>query len=73
VKVKRLREAVNEAERFLVAAKRAETKYFEDWAIASRDLGLTKQEHYSNSGKENASCKRASLDLTRALAELRKS
>lgn len=56
-----LETALIEAERFVDAAERLNAFHMPD-----RD-----KDHYRTS-KEAASCKRASLDLTRALAQLRK-
>jgi len=69
----KLRIAIDEAERFIRLAKKAQTRQDKDWKIDSVRLGLTMRERYGNISKENATCKRASLDLTRALSELRKS
>lgn len=63
---------IREAERFISAARYAIERRDKDWMRDSKRLGLTKKDVYSNTSKENAACKRASLDLTRALAELRK-
>jgi hypothetical protein len=54
--------AINEARRFLVIAKLV--------VIKENEL---KRKYIEYGKKENAACKRASMDLTRALAELRKS
>ena len=62
MKTNRLNQAIIEAKRFLT---RAETYCTE---LEMRDL---ENSPYKD-GKQTASIKRASLDLTRALAELRK-
>lgn len=55
-----------EAKRFLEAAGKVKVKMIEASQVAPRQFCI---EDYT---KENGSCLRASLDLTRALAELRK-
>ncbi len=55
----KLSNAVSECERFLKAAKQV-----------GKRLGINKTE--VSGCKESAACKRSSLDLSRALAELRK-
>lgn len=54
-----LNEAINEARRFLKAAEAAKKRIKGDmyWAMGCRETGA---------------CRRASMDLTRSLAELRK-
>ena len=60
MKVSKLNNAINEAERFIALARRVKIK----------DCGKHKiVEDYT---KESAACKRASMDLTRALADMRK-
>lgn len=56
----KLNVAVAEAERFIIIAKRAQKRLRED--------------HYApiSGSKETGAARRASMDLTRALAELRK-
>lgn len=56
----RYEDAINEAERFLVKAREA------------KDFLVDAKGGYYGSSKIVAAAKRASLDLTRALAELRK-
>jgi hypothetical protein len=61
---KTLKAAIAEAERFLKIAKAVnvyETTY------------LNRKTLHVESGKNAAACKRASMDLTRALAEIRRS
>lgn len=59
-----LKAAVTEAKRFLEKAAKVETKKWETYAGQKR-TGIKQ-------GKESAAVKRASLDLTRALASMRK-
>ena len=68
----RLENTIKEVERFMETAYQAERRFKEDWARDSKRLGLITKSWYTNISKENAACKRASLDLTRSLAELRK-
>jgi hypothetical protein len=56
--------AVNECTRFLVRAKRAKDRIKRDKAERGEWAGT--------SGRETAALRRASLDLTMALAELRR-
>lgn len=72
-----LQEAIAEAERFLQKADEAEKQIVADW---KRDNEIAKQEGikpmnpltYSGGGREVAACKRASMDLSRALTNLRR-
>ena len=57
--VERLRYAIAEADRFLKAAR-------------TLNKMTRKDQYYVSYGKESGACRRASLDLTRALAEMRK-
>lgn len=57
---KTLKTAITEAERFLRKAKKVTTWMTLDGVVLIDE------------GKYSAACKRASMDLTRALAELRK-
>jgi len=59
-KISDLKIAVNEAQRFLAAAREWEKRIKEDRFVLI------------SGSKEGGACKRASLDLTRALANLRK-
>ena len=52
-------EAIEEAERFLIRARRAR-----EW--------MGKARYVEMGGRETAACRRASMDLTRALADLRR-
>lgn len=52
----RVNKAIEEAERFIAAAKNVKLNM-----------------EYDSGGKESAACRRASMDLTRALADLRRS
>lgn len=70
--ISKLTDAIKEAERFIAAANRAQARLEQDWQFDSKRLSLHNRAIYSNTSKENAACKRASLDLTRALADLRK-
>ena len=70
--INKITAAITEAERFLVTAKEAQIKWEKDY----RDFEerMSKQchgERFSNTSIENATCKRSSMDLTRALARLR--
>lgn len=69
-----LEEAISEAERFLIKAKEAQKRREKDWQEDKKRLGLTNRIIYSygSASPENASCKRASMDLTKTLARLRK-
>jgi hypothetical protein len=66
MKVINLQDAIEEAERFLVSAKNVPTKITE---LTGYRKGVTLNEVVS--GYAAAACKRASMDLTRALAKLR--
>ena len=55
-----IRRAIKEAERFIKIAKKV-----------NFEKGVTVYE-YVCPGKESGACRRASMDLTRALAEMRK-
>lgn len=58
--INRIDHAIGEAERFILKARQAKSR-------------LVREGKYSTGGyRETASCKRASMDLTMALAELRK-
>lgn len=64
----KLEEAIKEAERFLVAARKVKINII-------HGIGPSEGRSWPTvkwPSKENATCLRASLDLTRALAELRK-
>ena len=67
-----LRTAIAEAERFLKKARDAQKRFDREWVIESKRLALTNKESFTVSCKENGAVKRASLDLTRALADLRR-
>ena len=60
MKIDKLTDAMKEAERFLVKAE-----------VACHSLRTDKFAYMSGT-KETGACRRASMDLTRALAELRK-
>ena len=60
-----LHKAIQEAERFIAAAKAAHAEY--------RYVNYGPGGYWNQgNGKLNGTCKRASLDLTRALAEMRR-
>ncbi len=60
-----LQDAIEMAERFLRTCRKVRTEVGK--------YGIYKEQLYVvNNTKETAACKRASLDLTRALSELRK-
>jgi hypothetical protein len=60
-----LEAAVDEAERFLKTAREIRVKFGNNsWGVMNVDALI--------SGPSVAACKRASLDLTRALAQLRR-
>ena len=63
--VERLQNAIVEAERFIRAAKKVEI-------IHSKYANGKPWIRVGEYTKESAACKRASMDLTRALAEVRK-
>ncbi len=71
MKITTLLKAIGEAEHFLEAAKAAHQQFYIDWEVDSKRLGLKHPQVYTNTSKRNASCKRASMDLTRILADLR--
>lgn len=55
-----VKKAISEAERFIAAAR--------EYLLADH----TKKESWNGIPKESGACRRASLDLTRALSEMRK-
>jgi len=61
VTIATLSEAINEADRFIGKAR-----------IARARLNAIKTKYHGRPSKEAAAVKRASMDLTRALADLRK-
>ena len=65
MEVKTLQNAIAEAERFIQAAKKVEI-------IREKFLNGKPWFHIKTQTKETAACKRASLDLSRALSEMRK-
>ena len=71
--MERLDKAMAEAQRFLDRAEEAWKKRESDRKADSIRLDMLLGDSYENVSKENAACKRASLDLTRALANLRSS
>ena len=70
--IAKLDTAMNAAMLFVIKADDAKKKWEEDWARESAKFQLTDRKLFRNVSAENASCKRASMDLTRALANLRK-
>lgn len=73
MKLEALEVAMIEATRFLDKAHEARKRLDKDWQIDKEQLNLSNKRFYKNISKENATCLRASMDLTRALSELRKS
>ena len=71
--IAKLTAAINEAKRFLSTAELARRKWEEDFFDFQEQTGkLCHKDRFNNASVENATCKRASMDLTRALANLRK-
>ena len=66
MRVETLKEAIREAERFLVLAKQVKTKVYN---ASDKNKKFAVVEDYT---KESSACKRASMDLTRALSNMRK-
>lgn len=64
MKPEALKTAINEAKRFLERSSRVNTHTWEDYA--------GKKHTIVQQGQDSAALRRASLDLTRALAQLRK-
>ena len=65
-----LKTAISEAERFLDRARRAERSFqIEEWPVTAPGQPT----YYSTDTTATAAVKRASMDLTRALADLRRS
>jgi hypothetical protein len=64
MRIDKLNIAIAEANRFLKSAKLAQVRIWETQAKEGECAVVV--------SKENGSCRRASMDLTRALAELRK-
>lgn len=67
MKVENLKEAISEAERFLEIAGQVKIKKVVGTHQAAGKTWLVVEDYT----KETAACKRASMDLTRALAKLR--
>ncbi len=65
MKAEALEKAFEEAERFIELAKKVEI-------VHDKYANGKPYVHVKDYTKETAACKRASLDLTRALAEMRK-
>lgn len=69
------REAIGAAERFVELAKAALIESDRQWAAHKeylKSVGVDWPEKYWHGGKHAAAAKRASMDLTRALAEMRR-
>ena len=66
MQVEALNNAIAAAERFLRTAREVETEEI------TRPLDNTKLYFVKQPSPKNSACKRASLDLTRALSELRR-
>ncbi len=62
-----VRQAIVEAKRFLRTADLAHQRFIKEAQESDIDA-----EHVYFTSKETAACKRASMDLTRALADLRR-
>ena len=65
MQIQTLRAAKEEALRFVKAADKAIDAFEEDW------LGSTRTHQYIRQNKHNSGAKRASLDLTRVLSDMR--
>ncbi len=68
MRVESLKEAIKEAERFLKLARKVEVSTVH----GTHQMAGKKWQEISYPSPQNSACKRASLDLTRALAEMRK-
>lgn len=68
MKISAVKEAIKEAERFIKAAKKIQTGTAWDAKTGS----YVPSKDYIEIGKDSGACRRASMDLTRALAEMRK-
>ncbi len=64
--------AIREAQRFIAKAEEAKTRIKVDFTEAQRSFGMTNLPCYTITSKETAACKRASMDLSRTLVELRR-
>jgi hypothetical protein len=62
MKVVDLKEAINEAERFLIRARKINPHVTQEGKVCS----------WIDSGADPAACKRASMDLSRALSKMRR-
>ena len=70
---KMLKQAILEAERFILTATLAEARIDEDIKSFIERFGTHSRENTCTiTSKETAACRRASMDLTRVLAKLRK-
>ncbi len=69
--IRKIDKAVLEAERFILSAEVARRRLIDDFNIDAKRLGLTNINVYNTISKETASLKRASMDMTRALADMR--
>jgi len=70
--IQKINKAIDEAERFLFRAIVAKRQLVIDFNSDAKRLALANINVYANVNKENAACKRASMDLTRALADMRR-
>ncbi len=70
----KLNAAMEKAEAFLDSASKARERIRRDFEADKERLKLSKDHVwvYSVTSKETAACRRASMEITRALAELRK-
>lgn len=66
ITIQQLKKSIAEAQRFIAAAERAKTR------IQHEDPHMSEHHSLACGNKDTASCRRASLDLSRTLAELRK-
>ncbi len=64
--------AIEQAERFISVAKQAQKRIRNDFTKDQERLELINLSVYSTTSKETAACRRASMDLTRSLAQLRR-
>jgi hypothetical protein len=71
--IRQIDNAVREAERFIQKAEQAKARLIKECAEINVRLSLNfKPVNHTITSKETASCRRASLDLSRSLSELRK-
>lgn len=70
MKVEHLEKAIDEAERFIESAKLALSSRTQEMTYGSP--GRPPQPYSTWDARRTAACKRASMDLTRALADMRR-